>query len=1147
MHLSFRGSGWLSGIDCLEGPLLRIAPLIVAELAAPLRLLLAWSVLVSFLLPRPIQGAQVAPVSSGDARRNSRTLVQGEVVEGRLAGGQSHSYRIHLHSGQFLHIVADQRGIDIVLNLFGPDKAQLARMDRWSYRRGAESLSFVAAEPGNYRLEVQAHNKSDPPGSYQLTISEIRSPTLKDGVVVDAERAYNKGDELSSEGTPEGLHDAIAEFQEALRLWRSAGDTSFEATTLLYIGVDFYSSGDPQKALEFYIQALPLWPTIHDVSGEAVTLEYIGSVYESIGESEKALDYLRKALPLARASGEKRVEAQVLHDLGMTFLSLGQLDQALNYQTDAHRVSESAGDRVWSAHILHHIGEIYVAKGATMKALDYLNAALNDSHAVGDSLGEATALDHLGSAYFSLGTNAKALDCYFKALDLRRKAGYQLGEAQTFVNIGRVYDALNQQTKALEYFEQALQLSRAVSARPEESSALYGIAQAERGLGHLEEALGEIQLALGIIESQRRRVYSEELRASYFATLREPYDFYIDLLMQMHRQDPSGGYDAKALEASERARARTLLEILSESHAAVHQGIDSGLVEREQALQKLIDGKRDVQVSLLSGKHTEHQARVSEKELEELLTEFRELEGKIRASNPKYASLTQPRPLNMNEIQQRVMDMDTVLLEYALGEERSYVWVITSDSLASFVLPSKKDIEATSRSVYGFLSEQTHLPKGGAPKGKEMRLAQAQAAAKLSRMVLGPVVHLLETKRVVIVGDGALQYVPFGALPVPGPKHSGALDDVAAPANDLVPLIAEHEVVMLPSASVLAELRRETRDRKEAPKQVAVLADPVFELEDKRVKDVASQQARQGKIRKRTDGDVSFNRPGVQNHLMRSAADMGAAGGGMRFARLPFTRREADAVMAFTRAGEGLEALDFKASRTTAMSPELSEYRIVHFATHGILDSRHPELSGLVFSLVDGKGELPEWLCGLAGYLQPQPTRRSSSTQRLRNGTRKADQRGRPRWANARLHVRWSIASGRESVEGRRCGNCRVDGIVLSSDAKGRVAASRGVAPSSAGDVEAKTVEQPVLLGSFYYPRGMEINTQFPNQQDIWDGVGRIVRPPGPKLCARFSLPWRRFSDSTGRTPGFQFNSRGTRVRYKIDGIDCRPYQPILR
>jgi CHAT domain-containing protein len=223
-----------------------------------------------------------------------------------------------------------------------------------------------------------------------------------------------------------------------------------------------------------------------------------------------------------------------------------------------------------------------------------------------------------------------------------------------------------------------------------------------------------------------------------------------------------------------------------------------------------------------------------------------------------------------------------------------------------------------------------------------------EAAAALSQMILGPAAEQLGTKRLLVVADGILQYLPFGALPAPtteaGGQRSGA-------QGGHIPLIVQHEIVSLPSASTLALLRREQSGRQPAAKQVAVLADPVFDRNDPRLTlDVEAQSAK-SKDQSNLPAD---SQPALQSPfgLERSASEVG-----LSFDRLGFSRREAEEIAALTHEGEALKALDFAASRATALSEELSRYRIVHFATHGLLNSQHPELSGLVLSLVDERGQ----------------------------------------------------------------------------------------------------------------------------------------------------------------------------------------------
>ncbi|MEP7341027.1 MAG: CHAT domain-containing protein, partial [Acidobacteriota bacterium] len=265
-----------------------------------------------------------------------------------------------------------------------------------------------------------------------------------------------------------------------------------------------------------------------------------------------------------------------------------------------------------------------------------------------------------------------------------------------------------------------------------------------------------------------------------------------------------------------------------------------------------------------------------------------------------------------------------VLLEYSLGKDRSYLWAVTPTEMAVYELPQRAEIELAAK-------KYSDLLKTG--NKRELRSQVKLAAAELSRMVLGPVADKLGDKRLLIVTDGALQYIPFGAL---------------VTKNDQ-PLIVEHEIVHLPSASALAVLRKELAGRQPASKAVAVLADPVLQENDPRIKK-AGLTGRTPNAK--SDGSAGSTRD-ANADLVRSARDAGVAS----LERLLYTRREAEAIAALTGADTRFKALDFDASKKTAMSPDLGQFRIVHFATHGLLNSQHPELSGIVLSLVDERGQ----------------------------------------------------------------------------------------------------------------------------------------------------------------------------------------------
>ena len=223
---------------------------------------------------------------------------------------------------------------------------------------------------------------------------------------------------------------------------------------------------------------------------------------------------------------------------------------------------------------------------------------------------------------------------------------------------------------------------------------------------------------------------------------RSLYEFYIDVLMQMHKDSPAGGFDSLALQASERARARNLLDMLTESRADIRQGVDAALLDKERTLQQQLSAKSGRLTRLLIGKHTEEQETTARKQVEALLGEYHEVEAQIRAKSPRYAALTQPEPLSIKEIQKEVLDDDTLLLEYALGKERSYLWAVTTTSIKSFELPGRAEIEGAAQRVYELLVAKAD---GLYP----------EALTNLSEMVLKPAVDQLGRKRLLIVSEGA--------------------------------------------------------------------------------------------------------------------------------------------------------------------------------------------------------------------------------------------------------------------------------------------------------------------------------------------------------------------------------------------------------
>jgi len=519
------------------------------------------------------------------------------------------------------------------------------------------------------------------------------------------------------------------------------------------------------------------------------------------------------------------------------------------------------------------------------------------------------------------------------------------------------HQSLGEKQRALEYYQQSLFLMRSMERRLGEAELLYRIARVHYDRGNLSAALQDIEASLKIIESMRSKITRDELRASFFANAQDYFAFYIDLLMRLDKERPADGYAAAALNASERARARVLLELLAEARKRTRHDADRTLFDRERQLRQALNEKAEYQTRLKAGDHTAEWAAEVEKEITTLQREHDEVRGRMRQRRLLNDALPQPATLSLREIQTEVVDADTILLEYALGDERSFLWAVTADSVTSYELPKRAEIDAAARKMYDLLTTRNQRKTGETVEQRRVRISAAEAeyedaVQRLSEMVLSPFGAQLGTKRLLVVSDGALQYIPFAALIDPATAKG--------PPENKQPLVARHEIVSSPSASVLALQRRELSGRKEAPEPLAVFADPVYDQSDKRVRvisrnvdktDVATnshQFASQDVVRRKTQLPTDLERA-------TRDFDLSLSDNPSKIRRLPFSRAEAEAILQLAP-GQAFKALDFSANRNLAIGPEMSRYRILHFATHGLLNNEHPELSGIVLSLIDERG-----------------------------------------------------------------------------------------------------------------------------------------------------------------------------------------------
>ena len=496
-----------------------------------------------------------------------------------------------------------------------------------------------------------------------------------------------------------------------------------------------------------------------------------------------------------------------------------------------------------------------------------------------------------------------------------------------------------------------------------------------------EDALAAYRDALKTIEAIRAgSLRADESRTTFLATTKDVYDETSSALAEMALMSSSAGaagpsptvregsaslsgkaldYAAESFRVTEAGRARSLLDMLGEVNAQITEGVPADLLKRKQ---DNLDQQQAIAEELtgisLAAEQKEKPSKL-EADLDKLQTEFDEIENQIRAANPRYASLTAPPPQTLADVQQKVLDEGTVLLEYSLGSDSSYLFAVTRSGVTLYKLPRRADVDKLATDFRGQLipprlqrrivgidvaEEQRGL---GLAQGPSENLAAFVAASNaLYKAALEPAAGLVGDKRLFIVADGALNYIPFEALVK---TMDGA--DYAS----LSYLIKTNEVVYAPSASVVAAIRQGSSPTnrgtsptvREGSGKVLVVADPIFSANDPRLKGGTASQG---------TGESRGLGLGLESAVSDVTGEAAPAGG-LRLARLAGTRIEADEIAKIARTGGGQAEVwtDLNASEDNVRNRELTNYRVVHVATHGLLDAERPQFTGVVLSLVGNK------------------------------------------------------------------------------------------------------------------------------------------------------------------------------------------------
>ncbi|MEW6212191.1 MAG: CHAT domain-containing tetratricopeptide repeat protein [Acidobacteriota bacterium] len=690
------------------------------------------------------------------------------------------------------------------------------------------------------------------------------------------------------------FNKSLVAAEEAIAAARQAGDRKQEAWALIHAGNALYSMGKFARALENFRAAVPLMRDVRDRLGEALALKDAGILCKYLRRYDEAFGLMNEALEIFRELNEGSGILSTLHNIGIGYAMLDADRLALEAYEEALKVARENNDRAGECHVLIRIG--YLVRDREL-GLEYLDQAL----ALAEELKlydlQVEVLNGMSDALAETGQLDRAIEAQKRALKINLRWNSRM--AVELNGLGHLY-LERDPALAARYFRRSLAAAREESDSPLVISPHYGLAEAYRRQGDLDLAIEHYQQAIDAIESIRTQLISDQHRATFSGQYQRIYTGLIEALMERHERDPEAGDDRRAFAILERAKARSLVEAIREARLDVGQELDEDLSRREKQLNARIAElqKRLIQSEVSAGERRELQQDLSQAE-----QEFERLQVESKMRNPHYAAFSYPGPLSIGEAQ-RLLDNRTAILAY----------LVTKESVVAFIITSS--IFQTAR-----LSVPAHIVRARVQNyvdliDREDNDGWQEISRRLYAEFVAPIrKHLSsEVDRLVVIPDDALHYLAFETL---------IQDAESARSDPSRYLLEDFTISYAPSATVLTELVASASDAPTSERaDMAVFADPAF-----------------------APALLVPDASPLPSNVARSLY----AEEGLQVTRIPFSAAEARAIEQYAGRGSKIYT-GAEASESRIKADQLDRFRVIHFATHGLISQQMPARSALVLA-----------------------------------------------------------------------------------------------------------------------------------------------------------------------------------------------------
>jgi CHAT domain-containing protein len=702
-------------------------------------------------------------------------------------------------------------------------------------------------------------------------------------------------------------------FEEAAREFHHLEEWTEELMATASVAAVDYSQGSLVNALTAYRRVLSLLRSGEKVEWRAGLLDNMAAAYRALGNADEALASYANALALHEARDSPEGRGRSLSGIGVTYYGIGELELARKYLERAIPFRRLAHDRAGQVYTLLFLGAVYLQQGDVARATEAHSEAVQLAASPRE---RARARVMLARALGAFGQGEEALDTLDVARQIAMDARMPVVAADALLERGRLLITRGRNSEAKADLKKALEIYNILGWLTGEAQVLHQLALALRAEGDPARAAEFAAASIKKTEQLRNLIVNPDFRASFLATQRDPYTLQVSLAVELAAQAGEGTdtyqeWARLALATSERARTRATLDRLHETAAGTLHKTDPELTKRRRKLYQELAGLRFYQSRLLEREEDHAAVAEARASLDRVESELNILESEIRKHDPKLTSLAALQTLDAAAIQATLSE-DWMLLQYELGDEQSWLFVVSGTSVSVHQLPPRAEIETLARRAHELLRTRDEEP--GTREEREKILN------KLSELLINPARPL--TRRLVIAADGALHYLPFATLPAPDSNTARK------------PLVADHELVSVPSVSVVATRRQLIANRASQAKAIAIFADPVFQRDDPRMAGARASAS-------------------TKNHALKNGQLRPAQWAEDALHRLPASAKEVETIAALVPGDQRLVATGFDASRSNILNANLADYRILHFATHALVDDRYPSLSALVFSRFD--------------------------------------------------------------------------------------------------------------------------------------------------------------------------------------------------